>query len=128
VKWGDKNIMDSAEACCNSCSVTKGCNGWVYCPEAMGCGQGDQPRPKGECWLKNVNIQELLENVIGKGHSGISWTSGALYSTEEEQAFKAKVKAKAEKEAARRKAMKEDPDLPLVSLEVTHIPFLVLVN
>ena len=120
--------MDSAEACCESCTMTKGCNAWVYCPEAVGCGGGEQPRPKGECWLKKADIQELLENVVGKGHSGISWTSGSLYSVEEEEAFKLKVKAKAEKEAARRKALKDDPDLPLVSLDVLRACFCVVFN
>ena len=73
VTWGDKNLVDSAAACCESCSSTKGCNVWVYCPNEGGCGGGEKPRPHKECWLKNADIQELLENVVGKGHSGTSW-------------------------------------------------------
>ena len=70
VKWGDNNLLDSAEACCDQCSSTKGCNVWVWCAEPGGCGGGDKPRPHKECWLKNADIQELLENVVGRGHSG----------------------------------------------------------
>ncbi len=35
-----------------------------------------------ECWLKNNKLSYVMD-MRGKGHSGISWTAGAVYSPEE---------------------------------------------
>ena len=45
---------------------------------------------------------------------GISWSSGAVYSDAEHIAFQKKVEAKAVKEQARKLALKNDVELPLV--------------
>lgn len=37
---------------------------------------------QGECWLKRNKLSYVMD-MRGKGHSGISWTAGAVYSTEE---------------------------------------------
>ena len=54
VKWGADNIQADAESCCEECrrdglSKASGCNTWVWCGQAAGCG-GE--RKFGECWLK----------------------------------------------------------------------------
>ncbi|KAG2487798.1 hypothetical protein HYH03_013642 [Edaphochlamys debaryana] len=117
VMWGERNMKATAAECCQSCADTPGCNIWVFCPRDQGCGYTNPPRPKGECWLKNNSMAYIFDN-FGQGSAGIHWTAGAVYSAEQLAAFQAERVRAAEAEAARLRALKEDPDLPLVWVEV----------
>ena len=73
VKWGEKNILPDAAACCAACQATAGCNVWVYCSSAQRCGKRHQ-----QCWLKKArDLWALKENksdvVVGTSDA---WTSG----------------------------------------------------
>ncbi|GLC48773.1 hypothetical protein PLESTB_000146400 [Pleodorina starrii] len=115
VLWGEKNIQPSAAACCESCATTPGCNIWVYCGREEGCGYAN--RPKGECWLKHNTLSSILSNY-GQGHSGIAWTAGALYSAAEYDAYLVEREAAVKAEAQRLRKLRDDPELPLVWIEV----------
>ncbi|GAX72863.1 hypothetical protein CEUSTIGMA_g318.t1 [Chlamydomonas eustigma] len=114
VKWGDNNLLDSPEACCEQCRMTENCNAWVYCNDSAGCGGGAHPRPFKECWLKHAELLDLMEHVIGRGHAGISWASGVLYTEAEYAAVQQQLKEKTEAEDRRRIALRDDPEIPLV--------------
>ncbi|GFR52440.1 hypothetical protein Agub_g15014 [Astrephomene gubernaculifera] len=117
VTWGDKNIKASAAECCDSCATSPGCNIWVYCGREEGCGYTTPPRPKGECWLKRNSLSYIMDNY-GQGHSGISWTAGAVYSQEEYDTYLREHEAALKAEEERLKRLREDPELPLVWIEV----------
>lgn len=114
VKWGAENLQATAGECCASCSATPGCNVWVWCGQPNGCGGS---RPFKECWLKKAPIDNILSNYK-KGHEGISWTAGAIYTEEEATAWRARKEEKTKAEAKRLQALKDDPEMPLVYLEV----------
>ncbi|KAG2433328.1 hypothetical protein HXX76_008394 [Chlamydomonas incerta] len=116
VTWGDKNMKASAEECCQSCTSTPGCNIWVFCGSAEGCGYGS-PRPKGECWLKKNSLSYVMEN-FGQGHSAIAWTAGAVYSAAEYGAYLKEREAAVKAEKERLQKLRDDPELPLVWIDV----------
>lgn len=114
LKWGDQNLQESWEACCGSCKSTPQCNAWVYCGNPGGCGS----RPFKECWLKKADLAEIHENVLGKNHSGIPWTSGLVYSEEEALRLARIKEERLQKEADRKKRLRDDESLPLVFMDV----------
>ena len=107
-------MKDTWQECCNSCQSTDGCNAWVYCDKTSGCGN----RPHKECWLKKADLAEIYESVLGKNHSGITWTSGLVYSDEEAQRLAAIKQERLKKEADRKKALHDDESLPLIFMDV----------
>ncbi|EFJ49124.1 hypothetical protein VOLCADRAFT_74454 [Volvox carteri f. nagariensis] len=116
--WGDKNIKASAWECCESCTSTPGCNIWVYCGREEGCGSTQPHRPKGECWLKHNTLSYIMSNY-GEGHSGITWTAGSLYSDAEYAEYLKQREADLQAEAERLAKLKNDPELPLVWMDVS---------
>ncbi|KXZ46929.1 hypothetical protein GPECTOR_39g423 [Gonium pectorale] len=128
VTWGEKNIKArppggdgdgaaNAGECCDSCAATPGCNIWVYCSRAEGCGHTGNIRPQGECWLKRNKLAYVMANA-GQGHPGISWTAGALYTAQEHAEYVKQHEAELKAEADRLLKLKNDPELPLVWFDV----------
>ncbi|PNH02456.1 Peptidyl-prolyl cis-trans isomerase cyp5 [Tetrabaena socialis] len=117
VTWGEKNIKANSAECCESCSKTPGCNIWVFCGEEEGCGYTSPRGLKGSCWLKHNTLSYILENA-GQGHSGITWTAGAVYSAAEYDAYVAEHAAAVQAEVDRLRTLRDDPELPLVWMEV----------
>lgn len=72
-----------------------------------------------ECWLKKANLDEIHENVLGKNHSGIPWTGGLVYSEEESRRLMSVREGRLQKEAARKKALRDDESLPLIFMDVS---------
>ncbi|GIL61498.1 hypothetical protein Vafri_15930 [Volvox africanus] len=118
VVWGDKNVKASIAECCESCAATSGCNIWVYCGREEGCGYTQPPRPKGECWLKQNTLSYVMSNY-GQGHSGIAWTAGALYSAAEYDNYVKEREIARKAELDRLRKLREDPELPLVWMDVS---------
>eukprot|EP00798_Chlamydomonas_sp_ICE-L_P003613 gene3613-13698_t len=115
VKWGHDNIKADAGACCDDCKQTPTCNAWVFCGSNKGCGT----QKVGECWLKKVDLLDLYQNMYGRGHLGIAWTSGSIQSAEETKAAKAKLDESKQAEMKRKKDLHDDPELPLIFLDTT---------
>lgn len=74
---GPQNQMDSASACCESCrahrnrsAAERGCNVWVWCADAGGCGASYH-----HCWLKWQPVPMALPGVSGLGRQ-VPWVSG----------------------------------------------------
>ncbi|GLI63752.1 hypothetical protein VaNZ11_006825 [Volvox africanus] len=118
VVWGDKNMKASLAECCESCAATSGCNIWVYCGRQEGCGYTQPLRPKGECWLKKNTLSYVMSNY-GQGHSGITWTAGALYSAAEYDNYVKERDIALKAELDRLRTLREDPELPLVWMDVS---------
>lgn len=106
VKWGAGNYQGSAEDCCRDCQSHSGCNVWVWCASEEGCGS----QKHGECWLKRQGDFNPLD-IRGGRPVGHPWTSGALYEEQEKQRL-------LDRETARLLALKQDPSLPLVYMDV----------
>ena len=71
VKWGDKFLKDSAEACHDACVEMRdeGCTVFVWCGFESGClGQ-----PHKSCWLKKQARATMTTGTEGGGNP---WTSG----------------------------------------------------
>ncbi|KAG1677900.1 hypothetical protein FOA52_001318 [Chlamydomonas sp. UWO 241] len=117
VTWGESNKQTSAAQCCQSCSDTPRCNVWVWCGVEGGCGGGAASYQA--CWLKKVALADLLEHVVGRGHAGIAWTAGAVYTSDAYDVASAVVQAKAAVNANRIAALRADEGLPLVYLDVS---------
>eukprot|EP00195_Chlamydomonas_chlamydogama_P010277 CAMPEP_0202891464 /NCGR_PEP_ID=MMETSP1392-20130828/1511_1 /ASSEMBLY_ACC=CAM_ASM_000868 /TAXON_ID=225041 /ORGANISM="Chlamydomonas chlamydogama, Strain SAG 11-48b" /LENGTH=393 /DNA_ID=CAMNT_0049575217 /DNA_START=101 /DNA_END=1282 /DNA_ORIENTATION=+ len=116
--WGDKNLKETEGECCEQCKQTSGCTAWVYCPDPKGCGPAGGRRPHQECWIKQAKLDFLFEEAMGKGHPGISWTSGAVYSEKEYQHYQQVLDEKKKAEEERKLKLRDDPELPLVYLDV----------
>ena len=81
VKWGTDNRVQSAAACCASCSAhaerarveshQKPCNIWVHCGDSELCGD-----KLGQCWLKHA-LDPSEPPSRGSGPK-VPWTSGAV--------------------------------------------------
>jgi hypothetical protein len=74
VKWGDKFLKDSAEACHDACVEMRdeGCTVFVWCGFESGClGQ-----PHKSCWLKKQARATMTTGTEGGGNP---WTSGSIY-------------------------------------------------
>ncbi|MEW5312149.1 MAG: hypothetical protein WDW38_003798 [Sanguina aurantia] len=119
VTWGDTLIKNTEGECCDACHTTPGCNVWVYCGVGEGCGYGTNVRRMGECWLKSAADVQAALGQLGKGHKGIMWTAGLLYSEDQMAQWVASKAAAAAADAVRRKALEDDPRLPLVYLDVS---------
>lgn len=97
----------SAADCCKHCRETAGCNVWVWCAAADGCGNG---RAHKECWLKKEELKAVLDFEAFTSPT-IPWTSGALYSDADRDALLSA-------EARRLQTLKADKSLPLVFFDV----------
>lgn len=101
LKPGEGNVKVTAEECCAECKAHPTCNVWAFQTESK------------ECHLKQQDLDPLMKNIrIRWQHEGLKWTSGAVYDDAElEQRVMAEVN--------RIKALKANPDLPLVFLDVS---------
>jgi peptidyl-prolyl isomerase D len=99
VKWGEKNILNSADECCRACETTEGCNAFVFCADERGC----SGRRFGECWLKKQIPSGAMRVKMSEGMD-VRWTSGALYTNEE--FFSAQDEKKKEEELRRKQREK----------------------
>ncbi|WIA28684.1 hypothetical protein OEZ86_011220 [Tetradesmus obliquus] len=106
IKGGESHLQESAAACCAACGAAsaQGCNVWVWCGNAAGCGG----RKHKECWLKKQQGMRLTHIAGGRG---TNWTSGALYDDAARTALLAT-------EQARLEALRSDAALPLVYMDV----------
>ncbi|KAF6263699.1 cyclophilin-type peptidyl-prolyl cis-trans isomerase [Scenedesmus sp. NREL 46B-D3] len=115
VKWGENHlqlldleasVQRECSACCAACQAAsaQGCNVWVWCGEAAGCGA----RKHQECWLKKQQDMRLTHIAGGRG---TNWTSGALFDDAARSTLLAA-------EQARLQALHDDASLPLVCLDV----------
>ena len=75
VKWGEKNLLDSAPACCASCqehaaaNPGRPCNVWVWCSNEQRCTKRHK-----QCWLKHAKaLWANKELVVGTSEA---WTAG----------------------------------------------------
>lgn len=120
VKWGEDHLQPSAASCCNACSQHEGCQVWVWCAMLSGCGPDRVPLPTGslgtmgtrkyrECWLKKAKMEDIIHDE-GFPHPDVGWTSGSIFP---ERA------ALEETERVRLRALRENPSLPLVFLDVS---------
>ena len=74
---GPRNLLDSASACCEACrahrtrtEAGRGCNVWVWCGDAGGCGASYR-----HCWLKRQPAPMVLPSVGALGGQ-VRWMSG----------------------------------------------------
>eukprot|EP00270_Netrium_digitus_P011861 TRINITY_DN3790_c0_g1_i2.p1 TRINITY_DN3790_c0_g1~~TRINITY_DN3790_c0_g1_i2.p1 ORF type:complete len:353 (-),score=43.41 TRINITY_DN3790_c0_g1_i2:233-1291(-) len=80
IKWGDSNLVDTAEQCCQQCremcpvgAVHCDCNSWVYCEDEELCAEKHR-----QCWLKKQD-DVLSPEVHDSDSSAVPWTSGLLH-------------------------------------------------
>jgi peptidyl-prolyl isomerase D len=99
-KWGENNILNSADECCRACEATEGCNAFVFCGDRS---NGCSGRKFGECWLKKQEPNGAMRVKMSEGMD-VRWTSGALYTNEE--FFSAQGEKRKEEEVRRKQRMK----------------------
>ena len=73
VVWGADHKVANAAACCERCRSKDGCNVWVFCGDAEGCGA-----KVGQCWLKRQTLYEGLPPGAMSRGDGTPWISGHL--------------------------------------------------
>ena len=73
VVWGADHKVADAVACCERCRSKDGCNVWVFCGDAEGCGA-----KVGQCWLKRQTLYEGLPPGAMSRGDGTPWMSGHL--------------------------------------------------
>ena len=71
LRWGTDHLQLSALACCAACAATPNCNVYVFCSDAVLCGDAHR-----QCWLKDLaDPWSDVDFLRGKAPR---WTSGVL--------------------------------------------------